>query len=123
MEITPDDSVLYKGIQLFKTCDETFVKTKLNQVAAVALFLGTVSSACSRDSPSTLKGWKTKCPSSVNLPLVTFLPGNTPSVERWWDSVLGETSPLPRALQGLGASERGWFLKAVHGEEETQLLM
>lgn len=46
VEITPDESVLYKVIQLIKMCNEIFVKTRLNQVATVALFVGTVSSGC-----------------------------------------------------------------------------
>lgn len=46
VEITPDGSVLYKDIQLFKLCNEVFVKTKLNPVAAAALAVGAVPSAC-----------------------------------------------------------------------------
>lgn len=45
-EITPDGSVLYKDIQLFKMCNEVFVKTKLNPVAAVTLVVGAVPGAC-----------------------------------------------------------------------------
>jgi len=44
VEITPDESALYKDIQLFQMCNEIFLKT--NPVAAAALFVGTVSSAC-----------------------------------------------------------------------------
>lgn len=46
VEITPDESVRYKDIRLFKMCNEEFVKMKLNEVAAVALFVETISSGC-----------------------------------------------------------------------------
>ena len=46
VEITPDGSVLYKDIQLFKMYSEVFVKTKLNPVAAAALVVGAIPSVC-----------------------------------------------------------------------------